>query len=413
MKRFLVSSVLVYLALCTGVLASDSDVKLTFGGFVRFDAFYDSRDIVSTREDHVAFFPLPEVVNNLGEDVYETPSTTLIASYSRARVLLDGPEAFGAKINGRIEGDFFGTSTSTLHGFRLRHAFVNLDFGKTSVLFGQSWHPFYVVECYASLVNSNFGMPFQPLARNPQIKVTYETGKSKVYLAMMSERDFRSIGPEGSSNSYIKDVLIPGFNTGYQFQAERGHVAGFGVDFKTLKPRNFNEFGEKIDESVSRFAVYVYSQVVLKPITVKGGFTYAQNPYDLMMLGGYAVTGVNMDQSYEYTPTTTSALWLDISQNKKSVQPGLFIGYTKNHGLGDDLYGDTVYGRGFAVLGVADIDNIFRISPRVAFNSGKVRFAVETEYTAVAYGIANEQLEVKNTEQVANLRLSFAVYYFF
>jgi len=47
------------------------------------------------------------------------------------------------------------------------------------------------------------------------------------------------------------------------------------------------------------------------------------------------------------------------------------------------------------------------------FNSGKMRFAGEIEYTAAAYGTTQSNLTVADSKEIGNLRFLMGVYYFF
>ena len=80
-----------------------------------------------------------------------------------------------------IEGEFFGTSDADVSGFRVRHAFLKLDWQSSSLLIGQFWHPMFVVEMFPGVVSFNTGAPFQPFARNPQIRFTHSFGDVKTH----------------------------------------------------------------------------------------------------------------------------------------------------------------------------------------------------------------------------------------
>lgn len=85
----------------------------------------------------------------------------------------------------------------------------------------------------------------------------------------------------------------------------------------------------------------------------------------------------------------------------------MFAGYTQNLGAKNDMVGP-VYGLG------TNIANLYRISPRVIFNSGKMRFALEFEYTVAEYGATRDTKGVPtDLTKAANLRTLFAAYYFF
>ena len=126
------------------------------------------------------------------------------------------------------------------------------------------------------------------------------------------------------------------------------------------------------------------------------------------MLGGYVVEKVtDIVRDYvEYTPINVVSFWTDIHTNGKKIQGGIFAGYTKNMGADKDVIGP-YYSRG------SNIDYVYRVSPRIIFNSGKMRFAGELEMTTAGYGAINPKGEVKDVKDVTNIRVLLGVYYFF
>jgi spore germination protein GerM len=95
---------------------------------------------------------------------------------------------------------------------------------------------------------------------------------------------------------------------------------------------------------------------------------------------------------------------------RSTWQPGIFIGWTKNQGSQNDIINSpaTTYQR------VSNIDDMTRISPRLLYNTGKVRLALEVEITNADYGTTNTKAEVVGVlHTVTNMRVLGAVYYFF
>lgn len=103
------------------------------------------------------------------------------------------------------------------------------------------------------------------------------------------------------------------------------------------------------------------------------------------------------------------AYWGEIHTNGK-FQVGVFGGILNNRGTKDPMSDP-----GNAVHGLAtDINSMFRISPRIVYNSGKVRLALELEYTQAAYGSNyNKFFLPDQVVPVGNLRGLLAIYYFF
>jgi len=436
MKRVLLFAVLL-LSIISLKAQDANNYGIKFSGFVKYDAFYDTRQTVNSREGHFVLYPdnvLPDV---MGVDYNATPNINMLAIQSRLKGTISGPDAFGAKTSGLMEADFFGNSGAGLddvNGFRLRHATVKLSWTKFEILAGQFWNPMFITDCFPGVVTFNTGAPFNPFSRNPQSRFTHKLGALSASLTAYTQRDFQSTGPAGGGTSYIRNSGIPTAN--FQIQIKTGeHVFGLGADYKTLKPRLYSEITlkndttinlvdykkndkvkYKVDETVSAYSAFAYAKIKLKPITLKVYGIYAQNATDLTMLGGYAVKEIANKSTGEslYLPLSTASAWGEIITNGKKLQFGLFAGYTKNMGAGDSIT-SSIYARN------ANIDNILRISPRIVFISEKVNIAFEPEYTTAIYGIANangDGLPIKadgttKTNKVANIRCLFSITYNF
>ena len=392
-------------------VASAQTEKITPGiaisGFVKTDVMYDSRQTVTFREGHFLLYPSPTLGDKFGTDINAKPRLNMLSIQTRVLGRITGPDAFGAKTSGLIEGEFFGTCDIDVSGFRLRHAYLKMDWGISSLLIGQFWHPMFVVEMYPGVISFNTGAPFQPFSRNPQIRFSYSMNKVKLIAAAMSQRDFQSSGPAGLSSCYLQNSVLPNLHAQLQYSSG-SNLLGAGIDYKRLTPRLVTSKDVATDATVSSTAFLGYARIAVDPVTVKLEGTYGENLSDMLMLGGYAlkstdpVTGVE-----DYSALKSLSFWMEISTGK-DIEFALFSGYSKNLGAGDNLTG-AYYGRG------TDIDNLFRISPRVAWNAGTVRLSTELEYTSAAYGTPNslDKGKVADLKNVGNARLLLAAYYFF
>src|SRR4030065_2733590 len=116
---------------------TDPGWGIKFSGFVKTDIFYDSRQSSASnglREGHFYLFPDNILNDAAGKDLNANPSFHILNIQTRLRGDIAGPDAFGAKTSGAIEAEFFGTNESDLNGFRLRHAYVKLDWKNISLL---------------------------------------------------------------------------------------------------------------------------------------------------------------------------------------------------------------------------------------------------------------------------------------
>ncbi len=403
------------------VLSAQDDKKfgIKFSGFVKADFFYDTRQTVAIREGHFLLYPAPENLDVEGEDINKKPNMNFLAIQTRVRAKMTGPDAFGAKTSGMIEGAFFGQSGGDINGFRLRHAFLKLNWTKTELLFGQYWHPLFITSCFPGVVSFNTGVPFQPFSRNPQIRLTQKFGKMSLIVAAAMQRDFTSTGPAGGSSMYLRNTAIPDMNLQLHFKTsneanETEFQLGAGGSYKILTPRLETAKGYKADGTVGGLTGLIFAKYKFSALTFKLEGIYGQNVTDLVMLGGYAIREItDTTKDYrDYTPTNTLSVWGDIHSNGKKFQAGVFVGYTKNMGSLKNIYdwseASSFYSRG------TNIEYVYRVSPRIMFNAGKTRLAGEVEYTTAAYGDGVNSLgEVQNAEKVSNIRFLFSAYYFF
>jgi len=403
------------------VLSAQDDKKfgVKFSGFVKADFFYDTRQVVAIRNGHFLLFPAPVDKDVEGNDINAKSFMNFLAIQTRLRAKIKGPDAFGAKTSGLVEGAFFGQSQGDINGFRLRHAFLKLNWTKTELLFGQYWHPMFITSCFPGVVSFNTGVPFQPFSRNPQIRLTQKMGKFSVIAAAAMQLDFLSTGPVGKSSTYLSNTAIPDMNLQLHYTTKNENtnkefVVGVGGSYKILTPRLETNKGYVDDGNVGGMSGLVFAKLKCEKMTFKVEGIYGQNAYDLTMLGGYAIrniTDTTMDYR-EYTTMDNMTFWTDIHSNGKKVQFGVFGGYTKNLGSTKNIYdweeASSYYSRG------RTIEYVYRVSPRIMFNAGKARLAGEIEYTTAAYGDGVNSLgEVQNAESVSNVRFLFSAYYFF
>lgn len=406
----------------TGTAQEAKEFGIKFSGFVKTDVFFDSRQTVDARDGHFLLYPQNELLDINGDDINAASKFNILAIQTRLKGAITGPDVFGAKTSGLIEGAFFGNISTDINGFRLRHAFVKLTWTKSELMVGQYWHPMFVTSCFPGTVSFNTGAPFQPFSRNPQIRFTKTFGKVSLTGTALTQVDFVDSGPIGGSTSYIINAAMPELNLSLDFKS-KNVLFGVGINYKTLKPRLLiNSFSNtlandvivKTDETVTGTSFYGYIKIITEPITIKFYDVAGQLMNSMTNLGGYAekdIVYLNGDKNMyktnvTYTPINTMSIWLDLETNGEKWQFGLLYGYAANLGSKDVING-VYYSRG------SNIKNITRIAPRVMYTSGKFRVAPEIEYTVAAYGIPDEKGVVQDSKSVANFRFLVGVYYFF
>ncbi|MCX6288105.1 MAG: hypothetical protein NTY96_13425 [Bacteroidetes bacterium] len=457
MKTLLLSTLLLIVLIFTSVaqtVAPSSEMKknqdnptgtstekktpafgIAFSGYVKTDIFFDTRQTNGLRDGHFLLFPECPKPDADGNDINAKSAYNILSIQTRLAGTIWGPDAIGAKTSAYIEAEFFGNINPNINSFRLRHAWVKLNWPRTELLVGQWWHPMFVPECAPATVSFNTGAPFVVFSRNPQIKITQHIGKFSIALTMLSQVDFMSDGPEGTNTKYIRNSVIPESDLQFQFftmNAAKGieFLCGFGINWQRLLPRLSSTViitpasdsvkngivvhhdavtaTYKTDAYSSAMAYNAYAKLRLKKVTFKMGGEYGGNNNAYTMLGGYVVKSVTDTTRgfVNYSNIRSFAAWAEFHTNAIRWQPGLFIAYGKNLGAGEAVKGP-YYARG------SNIDYAYRISPRLIFNANKFRLAGELEYTVAAYGTINEKGFVSAPTEVGNLRILLGVYYFF
>ncbi len=396
----------------------NSDFGIKAGGFIKSDFFYDSRQTVSAREGHFLLWPARPSWDEENKDINEASSFNFLSIQTRLNATISAPDAFGVKTSGHVEGAFFGNTNTDINGFRLRHAYVKFEWKNSELLFGQFWNPLFVTSSFPDVVSFNTGCPFQAFSRNPQIRLTQTLGDVKIVTAALSQRDFANVGPEGASSAYLRNSAMPDFHVQVHYthsdrEAGTQFIIGGGSAYKRILPELITEQGYKTDAHVGGITYMGFAKARLRRLTVKAQYILGQNVNDLLMIGGYGISDVTdpVRGIVEYAPLRTSSYWLDLHSNGQAIQLGVFLGLSENLGATGNLVEDT----GITGLGT-DIESLYRIAPRIVFNSGKARIAIECEYTGANFGSVNISENSKgipvNIEEVNNLRMLLGVYLF-
>jgi hypothetical protein len=410
MKKIYLIAILI-IASCFSVSAQEKDegLGIKFNGFVKNDIFYDSRQTVSAREGHFLLWPTPESMDINGKDINAKSNLNMLAVQSRLSGTITGPDAFGAKTMGKIEGDFFAQANDNINLFRLRHAFVKLSWDNTHLLFGQYWNPFFVTDCFPGTVSFNTGSPIQPFARNPQVRLTQSFGALKIIAAALGQRDYSTRGKFGPSSDYLRNSGMPDMHLQVHLNTSN-LTAGAGLAYKKIVPRLKTDSLIKTNEEVSGLSLIAFSKLTLDPLTIKIEAMSGQNTADVLNISGFAVKTIEpATDERTYAPLRNLSVWTDIHTNGDKFQVGVFAGYAENNGTEETIDNQQIiYGLG------TNIASLYRISPRIVFNSGKVRFGIEGEYTSATFGADYDENAVPtDTHTTSNMRVIFSTYYFF
>src|ERR1035437_5728836 len=131
-SRKLLSCFLI--AFATFAFAQEQTTKTKIYGYVGNDFFYNSRQNVEMVDGIIQLFPKP-VELSAGADKNAVAQAEMLSVNTRLGVDITGAPVLGAKTCGKIEADFAGFGTS-YYVFRIRQAYVKLNWTKTELLIG-------------------------------------------------------------------------------------------------------------------------------------------------------------------------------------------------------------------------------------------------------------------------------------
>lgn len=383
---------------------SKNGFKLKIYGQVRADLFYNTRANVESVDGLFYSYPMDIKPDAEGNDLNDQDNSNFYLLYSRLGLDVNGPKLGSAKTSAKIEFDFRGSGT-TLSLIRLRHAYFNFNWGKSSVLAGQTWHPFFG-EVSPQMLNLNTGAPFQPFSRAPQVRYRFNHKGLQLTASAVWQSQFLSVGPDENdntksvkSNKYIKNSCVPEIHFGADYKTSN-LIVGAGADMTSLVPRTQSIVDGKtykVDERITSVSCEIHAKYTTPMWLFAAKSTLASNLTQTSMLGGYGVCDVDpITGQQSYTPTYNSSTWVNVVWGKK-WKVGVFGGYMKNLGTTKEV--SSLIGTG------VDVDQIVCGSAEVTYNLPHWRIGVEYNYTTAWYGDLNKANgKIINTHSVDNHR---------
>lgn len=386
--------------------AADPSVGYQLYGFVRNDFYINSRQNFEVLDGLFSIFPKPVDINTNGKDKNAVPNAEMLSVATRLGIDFRGTPIMGAKSTAKIECDFAGISTS-YYLIRIRQAYLKLNWEKTELLVGQTWHPLFgsVLPTVPSL---NTGSPFQPFNRSPQVRAKHMlTNELSVIGSVNYQMQYMSQGPLGASPSYLKNALLPDIFLGLERKSKHW-ISGVGFDTKTLKIN---------DASLTSGSAVAYTQYADNQLQIKAKAIYGQNLSDHLMIGGYGISNESTTNNIVYTNFNTLSSWLNLVYGTK-VQTGIFVGFSQNLGTNENLNIDaagiiTAYGYGFYADTQQLMDRIYRIAPHITYNLSNFKLGFEYELTSADYGKIQGNGRIENSSTATNHRAMATISYIF
>lgn len=391
--------------------AKEWDVSLY--GFIRTDYIWDTRKSAQVREYNLNLYPIDVALDANGKDMNAVGQSNFLSVVSRLGVKVKGPDVWGAKMSGTLEGDFFGNTESSIGLLRLRHAYVSMDWSKTSLTMGQTWYPTFIPEVFPGVANFSTGIMFNPFGWASQVKLKQNFTKEFSFaFTAYKEREFTATGVTGTTqNAASINSAIPSLNGVFQFKG-KNLLLGAGLEYKSMQPLTVSATNLVTTEKVNSSTLFGYAKYANDKFSIKAYGISGGNLNNLVMLGGFTGS-VNAAGIQTYDPTKTTSFWVDIASNGKSVAPGLFFGTTKNNGSSNAAGTMAqIYMRGLSNTRV--IDNVWRVSGRVDFKKNKFRVTPELELTSATWGDADAYGKATtNLKDVSNFRAMVSCVYSF
>lgn len=381
-----------------------------FYGFAHGAVYYNSRSNVEVVNGLFYLYPKNTLYDSDGKDLNATSNGGFYTLATRLGLDIKGPEIGKTKTSAKIETDFGGTANIRFM-LRLRQAYIKLSWQeRSSLILGQTWHPLFG-EVAPNILNLSAGAPFQPFNRSPQVNYQYRFGKIKLTTSALYQLMYTSHGPEGKSEQYLKNGVIPEIYAGIDYH-NGSFLAGAGVNMLSLKPRlssvvNGNIY--KVNERITSFSYDLHLKYTSDKWRLAGKTLLASNLTHTVMPGGYGVTEVdNHTGEQKYTPFRHSSSWINVVYGTK-YQAGFFAGYMKNLGTSKTLIStDKLYGSGF------DIDQLLTFNACIKYVLPHCSLGLEYTRSTAWYGDTDlSNGKVTNTHDVSNNRIESSFIYFF
>ena len=409
-KKFILAVALLAASLNAGA----QDTQFKWYGFIRNYAVADSRESVYGTEDFFYYLPKDRNVVD-GQDLNSERTFAFAAITSRLGLDVTGYQIEGWKVGAKLEADFYagvsGVTGTAL--FRLRQAFLTMNKNAFTLKVGQAWHPMAADMPHVFALNT--GAPFGPFSRTPQATMDLKLAEELTLTASaLWQMQYTSAGPNGASADYIKYAGTPEVYVGLGYKAN-GFAAKAGVDVLSIKPRH-NDGVRKVSDRITTVSPFLYAEYSKGLFAVKAKTIFAQAGEHMNLNGGYGITSVTADGSYEYAPTRNSSSWVSFSYGKKA-QFVLFGGYVRNFGTAKELVSSDKNHIFFSKNSFSNMNRMFRVTPEFIYNLGKVAFGFEYELTGVQYGTFGSDdvrgLATENLHWIRNHRLQLMVKYTF
>lgn len=305
-------ALLLLIVLVTPAIAQDKDevnpkeTTIKWYGYINFESIFDTHDSETSRYSELYLYP-----SKLCEDS-QNDHLDMLSFNSRLGVRIDGPSVMDAKVFGIIEGDFFGTAEAYKNLFRLRHAYMKLQWEKSSLLLGQFWHPTFGPEVFPKVLAFGAAAIYNPLNRSPQLRFDYKLlPQLNITAAALMHGYHISKGPGDLAENAQRNSAKPDLQFQLTLGDSKAFVTGINVGYMWVQPREVKANGRVNNAQLGTYNVGWFGKVTQGPFMAQAKVSYGQNMSQFVMLGGYGRLLADQDSmAFDYTPFKIYSAWL-------------------------------------------------------------------------------------------------------
>lgn len=353
---------------------------LSISGFVSNSVKYDTRQTEYAREGELMLFPKPVELDKNGKDKNAFGRFGMYNIHSMMSFGMKGKELYGFKTSAKLEFDFFGSANSNMATARIRHAYMKIQNNTFGVILGQTWHPTFFIDCFPEIIAWGAAVPAHPFNRSPQIRLIYTPSTQfELSVSAVSQRDYTSSGPAGSSGDYLRNSGLPEFQFSIVSRLNNGFAFGTVVGYKTLVPRLLTDSLIAVKETISSYNLSGFVKYKTAHWQAKAHAIYGQDLSNLLILGGYGVDSINITNDVRtYKNYEAYGLWGETEYSLGDFSFGFFIAYVESPG---NRRKNLKFNYGFNT----SIESLIRWSPRIVYKKENLKFGLELSATTANY----------------------------
>ncbi len=384
MKYFFTTLLVLLLSSTSTLKAEQKNDKAIykFGGVLDLKMTYDTYQNKSARSA-IYFYPVAPTYDNAGHDLSSVDELIFTPYATKLNFSVSNLSVLNADTRIFIEGDFLGTSDSSNQMFRMRHAFVEFNWDKFTLLAGQTFNLNFVSDVVSPAVDMGGGFPYYVLNRGMQLRANYRaTEMLELRVAAEMFEQHKSVGPaDAQINSGIPAVdaqIIVGDKSRL--------MGGLTVGTKYMRPRTVDESGFYTDKMIASYSISGFFKAVFNTYKLQAWGIYGSNLTHLNLVGGYGkVAGQPVSGDYDLANVRAMSTWIDFDAPlSEKLRYGVLFGYQENMGSNSAL--DISESNKYGYFRDTDLEWAGRIAPRVNYYaSPKLILGVEYSYNAAQW----------------------------